>query len=359
MKLIFLSKRHPMDRDLISRPYGRFYHLPHLLAEKGHTVTAVLLSYKKDGMYKKSSGNETWISISAWPTGPFDYIRMLTRIVKETRPDWIVGFSDTYYGILAAFLGEKFGIKSCIDVYDNYESYIPWLKPLHLYWRKAVSKATVVTAAGPQLARHLNTFRPGKKVHVVPMAADPSGFKPLDKVFCRRKLHLPLDKKIVGYCGSIYRNRGVEIMFRAFEQLHNDDPEIEMVLTGRKQKGVHIPAQVQWLGYLPDDQIPIFLNSVDVLLVVNRLSDFGKFSYPVKLYETMKCHIPVVATETEATNWILNNNRDFLSTPEDPTDLAQKIKRLLNLGRFDYGMQNSWVSSCRIFEQALFACSSF
>ena len=185
------------------------------------------------------------------------------------------------------------------------------------------------------------------------MAADPSGFKPLDKVSCRRKLHLPLDKKIVGYCGSIYRNRGIKTIFQAFAELRCQDSNIELFLCGRKEKRVRLPEPVKWLGYLPDDQVPVFLNSVDVLLVVNKLSSFGNFSYPVKLYEAMQCQIPVVASDTPAANWILNNRREFLSIPEDPADLAQKIKPLLKLGRFDYGKQNSWNQSANLFEEAL------
>ncbi len=353
MKLLVICKRRPQGKDLFMRPYGRFYFLPKILVDKGHQIHLMLLSHKNDPPLYECKEGINWVSISLWPRGPVGYLNAAKTMITRIGPDWIIGFSDTYYGILAAFLGEKFGIKSCIDAYDNYESYIPWLKPLHLYWRKAVSKATVVTAAGPQLARHLNTFRPGKKVHVVPMAADPSGFKPLDKVFCRRKLHLPLDKKIVGYCGSIYRNRGIKTILQAFGELRRKDPNIELVISGRKEKGIRLPEQVKWLGYLPDDLVPIFLNSVDVLLVVNKLSNFGKYSYPVKLYEAMQCQIPVVASNTPAANWILNNSRDFLTTPEDPIDLAQKTKSLLNLGRFDYGKQNSWEQSGSIFEEAL------
>jgi glycosyltransferase involved in cell wall biosynthesis len=269
------------------------------------------------------------------------------------KPDWIIGLSDTYFGILAEHIGMKFGIKSGIDAYDNFESYIPWFKPMHHYWRKAVSKATIVTAAGPHLSQFLNTFRPEKKVFVVPMAADPAGFEPMDRTECRQKLHLPLDKKLIGYCGSIYRNRGIDIIFKAFHHLRHQLPQMEMLLTGRKEKGIDLPPRVKWLGYLPDHQMPLVINSVNVLLAVNQLSNYGNFSYPVKLYEAMKCHIPIVATNTPPINWMLKGRTQFLSHPKNPVDLAQKIKSVLNLNRFDYGEQTSWEQSCNIFEKAI------
>lgn len=44
---------------------------------------------------------------------------------------------------------------SCIDAYDNYESYIPWLKLLHVLKRRALSRADLITAAGPNLLKQM------------------------------------------------------------------------------------------------------------------------------------------------------------------------------------------------------------
>ena len=192
-----------MDRDLLLRPYGRFYHLPQLLAAEGHQVTVLVLSYKCDAPVIRRDGTATWISISVVPTGPLAYIRYLTRLIAHTQPDRLVGLSDIYYGILAYSLGRFYGIKSCIDAYDNYESYLPWLKPVHKLWRCALAGANLVTAAGPHLGELMGRQRPHKPVQIIPMAADQPDFRPMDKAACRRRLQLPAGQKIVGYCGSL------------------------------------------------------------------------------------------------------------------------------------------------------------
>src|SRR5690606_22045265 len=46
MRLFFISKRHPQQRDLLERPYGRFHHLPRLLAARGHEVEVALCSHR-------------------------------------------------------------------------------------------------------------------------------------------------------------------------------------------------------------------------------------------------------------------------------------------------------------------------
>lgn len=352
MKILFLSKRRPQGRDLLTRPYGRFFHIPRILSERGHDVCLLLLSYNKEARSRGIQYGMTWITESIFHSGPISYLRCAKKIVEKFKPDWVVGFSDTYYGILAVMLGEKYGIGSVIDAYDNYESYIPWLKPFHRFWRKALAQATLVTAAGPYLAQFLASFRVDKTAHVIPMASDPI-FRPLDRAACRQKLGLPLDRKLLGYCGSLYHNRDVETMFQAFERLNRQVLGLEMVASGRCGKRVRTPEKMRHLGYLPDELVPAFLNSVDVLLVANRLSDFGKFSYPVKLYEAMRCQIPVLAMDTPGANWILRSRKDFLARPGDPDDLASKTKQLLLLDRFDYGDQNTWEESSILFEKVL------
>lgn len=353
MKIIFLSKRHPQGRDLFTRPYGRFFHIPRLLAEMGYDVHLLLLNYRKQPMIDTIQSGIHWHSRSLWATGKASYWSTACSLTDATKPDWIVGFSDIYFGILAEHLGRKFKVKSLIDAYDNYESYLPWCTPLHFLWRRALLQATAATAAGPQLAELLQRSRSGKPVSIVPMAADIPTFMPLDRTACRHDLNLPLDKKIVGYCGSIYRNRGIQTLFDAHEILRNTDRNIDLILTGRKEKGVPLPSSVKWLGYLDDDKIAVFLNSLDAAAVINRVSRFGNYSYPVKLYEAMRCQVPVIATETPSVKWILQNDDRFLARPDDPRDLAEKIRKALTLSRVDYGAQNDWGQSCKAFEEVL------
>ena len=353
MRLLFLCKRRPQHKDLLIRPYGRFYYLPRLLSEKGHEVYILLLDYRFEPSVTIKKGGALWHAESFLQLDPISYLHQAIKLIRKMNPHWIVGFSDTYYGIMAQWLAKKYGIRSAIDAYDNYESYIPWLTPLHWVWRRAIKNADVVTAAGPELAQYLNRFRPHKKVHVVPMAADSTSFRPLDRKECRKKLNLPQDKKLIGYCGSMYRNRGIQIVFDAYEIVRKQKPNTLLVLSGKKQKKIYLPKNSRYLGYLSDDLIPVLLNCMDVLLIPNQLSQFGNFSYPVKLYEAMACQIPVVATATAPAKWILNNKKQFLARPGGTDDMAQRIIEALHLDRFFYGVKNSWENSCDVFETAL------
>jgi glycosyltransferase involved in cell wall biosynthesis len=185
------------------------------------------------------------------------------------------------------------------------------------------------------------------------MAADPDGFEKMSRTACRRKLGLSMEAKFVGYCGSMYRNRGISTLFDAMEEVRKIRPNTGLVLSGRKERHVRLPAWATWLGYLPDDQVPCLLNAVDVLCIINTPSSFGSYSYPAKLYEAMRCGVPLVASDTPPARWILGNREEHLVTPNDPAALAEKLLRVIDMGEADYGPQPSWEDSADRLEQFL------
>ena len=357
LKLLFLCKRRPMGRDLVNRPYGRFFYLPYYLAKRGHDITLLLLSYRQENPVDLRAHGIRWISESMSLGYPGRYLNRLRQLLRVDQPDWVIGLSDTYYGILAQHYGHKYGALSCIDAYDNYESYIPWLKPLHRLWRRALSRADLVTAAGPDLLQYMSLQRNGRPSLVVPMAADPVGFRPMDQEECRRSMGLPVSGKLIGYCGSLHRSRGLEVLFDVFAKLNRIDPEVRLVLSGRKWKNVHAPESAVSLGYIEDDKMPLLLNCMDTLAIINRDSAFGRYSHPVKLYEAMTCQVPVVVAATAATEWILREHPEFLVPVSDAGKLYSRIEFCLKQGRVDYGDIPEWKSSCDVLEQAMFDCN--
>jgi len=330
MRLLALCKRRPQSRDLFTQPYGRFYHLPCLLAKRGHEVHLLLLSYyRNEPPAYRREGNLHLHSISVSPLGPWPYLQKAARLAAELKPDWVIGFSDTWYGILAEHLAKKVGAQSLIDAYDNYESYIPWCKPLHVLWRRALSKANVITAAGPQLGEWMQITSGGKPVHVLEMSADPC-FHPLPKHACRVKLGLPFNKILLGYSGAIHPNRGIQLLFAILAKLKTSFPDIELVVSGRLAKGVSLPSEIRWLGYRPPEDVPLLVNSLDLMLSINKPSAFGNYSYPAKLYEALACGTPVIATNLPATAWVLRMHPLWLADAGDADDFVTKIRAVLS-----------------------------
>jgi glycosyltransferase involved in cell wall biosynthesis len=360
MRLLFLCKRRPQGRDLLTRPYGRFFYLPYHLAQQGYDVTILLLGYDNEPPVHCHAHGMDWYVESLYPLiqtgGPLAYVRRAQVLVQTYKPDWIIGLSDTWYGILAAHLGKKYGVKTLVDAYDNYESYIPWVKPLHWAWRSALRNATVLTAAGPQLATLMSQGREGNPAAIIPMAADPL-FLPIIDDSLRGQFSLQERVPLIGYCGALYRNRGVEVLFQAMKYLLDDIPDAKLVISGRQEQGLEIPETIQnaviQLGYLPDDQMSLLLNAVDVLLVLNLNSAFGNYSYPAKLYEAMRCLKPVVASNTEGTSWILRDHPECLVESGNPEHLARCLGDALSCKTKEYTSNGDWTYSASMLEKLL------
>ena len=83
------------------------------------------------------------------------------------------------------------------------------------------------------------------------------------------------------------------------------------------RSNVRVPAWVHSLGYLDDASVPVLLNSLDTLVVLNRDSQFGNYSYPVKLYEAMSCGLHVTVSRTRSTEWILGDDESLVDTNDD------------------------------------------
>ncbi|WP_223146658.1 glycosyltransferase [Methylomonas albis] len=334
--------------------------MPYYLAQQGHDITLLLLDYHAgDPIYHHAHGIK-WFSVSVQPlkqaSGPMAYLRQAEKIVNTQTPDWIIGFSDTWYGILAAYLGKRYGVKTLIDAYDNYESYIPWFKPLHWLWRHSLRRCTAVSAAGPQLAKLMARSRADNVSTVIPMTADPI-FHPLNDCYVRNRFNLPNGVPLIGYCGSLYENRGVETLFQAMRYLVNQLPEAKLVISGRREQGIKIPIDLRHavieLGYLADDDMPLLINALDVLVVINRHSAFGEYSYPVKLYEAMHCQKPVIASDSAGAKWILQGHPECLADSGDSVNFAKRIHQALSWKTKEYNSSHDWAFSSKLFKDLL------
>jgi len=352
MRLLFLSKRRPQGRDLFHQPFGRFYHLPRLLAERGHDVDLLLLDYGSERPLRRDEGRLTIHSRPAWPATPLGYAQFAASRMRERQHDWVIGCSDIWFGLMAESLGRLRGTRVLIDAYDNYETYHPMVPPLRRLWRRALRRADAVTAAGPQLADYMARTARRAGAEVVPMAAD-DGFLPRDQAACRRAAGLPEDGRLVGYLGAADRRRNMALLLELWPRLKAWAPDLRLVLSGRRERHVQLPEDGLWLGYRPPEQVPLILNSLSLVFVLNRPSSYGDYSYPSKLYEAMACRVPAVAADVPGTAWILRDHPALLASPTSAADFFDKAKAALAMDRCDYRVKPGWSASADRLESIL------
>src|SRR5919198_768813 len=132
MKILVLTKRQYMGKDLLDDRFGRFWELPMELARLGHEVQGISLSYRKrpEGVFTPSidslTERITWQSINLlntpWPGLP-RYLRFARERLRDFQADVIWACSDAYHAIFGYKLARSYSAKLIIDLYDNFESY--------------------------------------------------------------------------------------------------------------------------------------------------------------------------------------------------------------------------------------------
>lgn len=328
MRVLVLSKRQYTGKDLLDDRYGRLFELPAGLAGLGHDVRALVLSYRRRGGLRRTETGVDWQSVDLLPW-PFRYWGELTRAIKDFQPDVIWASSDAIHAVIGAKLHGESGIPLVIDLYDDYEAFgLDRLPGLRSSYRSACRKANGLSVVSESLAEMLHLRGSGGALVKVIGNGVHAGFgHGLDRIASRKLLGLPLDLRLVGTAGSLDASRGIEDLFRAFDNLRSRDPSVRLVVAGpRKGFGDELSGrQVIDLGILPHSQIPSLFSALDVGVVCNRDSAFGRACHPQKLVEMIACRLPVVAASVgEATRLLASSPRN-LYVPGDSRMLAQRL----------------------------------
>jgi teichuronic acid biosynthesis glycosyltransferase TuaC len=331
-----------MSKDLIEDQFGRFWQLPFELARLGHEVTGLTLSYRcrTEGEFigrDESNGVQVpWSSVNLM-RGYFPqierYARRAFEIARQFRPDIIWSCSDAYHAIFGSWLAKKTKARHVIDLYDNFEAFraskVPGVLPA---FRRVVKAAHGVTAFSARLARHVER----SCTRTTPTAVIENGirsdiFRPRDKYGARQRFGLPMGSIIIGTAGALDESRGIETLFQAYQALTYEIDDLHLAVAGPRSSRLTIPGgpRVHDLANLPHENVPEFLNALDLAVICYRNSAQGEISFPQKAYEIVACRIPFVAARVGSMIEFLGKYPDCFFEPENPASLAEAIRRQL------------------------------
>ena len=320
MRICVLTKRQYMAKDLLDDRFGRVRELPLELAKLGHQVVGVCLSYRprpegrENDFASGDSSHVSWLSLNLGLLGVpglSRYPTQVKKIVQDFKPDVIWSCSDAFHAIFGVWLAKRVQTRCVIDLYDNFEAFrasqLPGILPL---FRRAVRDADGVTSFSKRLADHIRlTYGRNKPITVIENGVRKDLFYPRGRDACRQRLGLPKNAQIIGIGGALDRNRGIEILFQAFESLAAEQDGLHLALAGPRQHHLRIPggARVHDLKELPHEEVPLFVNALDLAVICYRRSAQGEFSFPQKAYEIMACRVPLIAAAVGTMNELLRN----------------------------------------------------
>jgi len=184
---------------------------------------------------------------------------------------------------------------------------------------------------------------PDEKLVVAHNGVDLEQFQNIpSKSEARKKLNLPVNKKIVCYSGNMYRGRGIDLLIRVSSRLQ----DVLFLIVGGLESDINIYRDIanekklenfKFVGFVPHNIVPLYLFSADAL-VIPYTSDMTiqdgtnaiGFTSPLKLFEFMASCRPIVATNLPAISEILSDKINALLVGPDSADsLFEGIKRVL------------------------------
>jgi len=355
VRILVLTKRQYTNKDLIDDRFGRLRELPLSLAVKGHSVQGVCLSYSNKNESLIHDGPVVWRSINATSLlfpGLFRFILKARELGRQVDVIWAC--SDSIYGSIGYVLSHALGIPLIFDLYDNFEYFLmarlPVLKQLY---RFVVKRCDAITCVSRPLARLVASYNRKKPTFVLENAVRNDLFMPLNKEACRRILKLPHNARMIGTTGALNRNRGIEILFDAFNLIQEKHDDIHLVLAGPRNIKIPRSPKIHDLGILPLERVPLVMNSLDIGVICNLENEFGKYCFPQKAREFMACDIPIVAAKVGSMQELLSDNKRWLYDPEDSRSLADALANRLEDRRTEYQPLPSWSDIADAFDRII------
>jgi glycosyltransferase involved in cell wall biosynthesis len=245
-------------------------------------------------------------------------------------------------GYVGAGLKERFNVPLVVTAhgYDIYS--LPFKDAA---WRKKIeyvlnSSDAIITVSLRNLEciRELNVHPP---VHIIPNGFRSDLFYPQEMVECRKKLGLPLDRKILLTVGNLEPEKGQKYLVEAIGAIARDRSDILCVIIGmgsekqaleKQIRSSGLEGDIQLAGAKKHEDIPVWINACD-LFVLPSLNEGN----PTVMFEALGCGKPFVGTRVGGVPEIIVSDRyGLLVEPGDPDDLGEKI--LLGLEQeWDHG----------------------
>ena len=180
-----------------------------------------------------------------------------------------------------------------------------------------------------------------KKVLICSDAVDLDIFDiEISKEEARKKIDLPQNVKLLGYCGkftTMGQDKGIDTILQSLRQL---PPDILFIAVGAKPKELKhykklarqygVEEKVRFFIHVDQKKLALYQKAFDVLLMpFPHTKHYAYYMSPLKMFEYMASKRPIIATNLPSIREILSEKNAIIVKPDDPSDLANGIKKIL------------------------------
>jgi glycosyltransferase involved in cell wall biosynthesis len=177
---------------------------------------------------------------------------------------------------------------------------------------------------------------PWDKIHIIPGGVDVQRFQPnLTRRQAREILGWSLDRPILFTPRRLVQRMGLDVLLQALAVVKLQVPEVWLAIAGKgalrdtleqQVQAIGLSQQVHFLGYLPDDRLPIAYQAADLTVMPSQsLEGFG-----LVLVESLACGTPVLCTPVGGMpEIVVPFDPNLMTTDSSIAAIAERLEAIL------------------------------
>jgi len=231
-------------------------------------------------------------------------------------------------GLVAKLLSQKLNIPYVITCHGS-DINLEMPKAKELYIDVLENAAKVIFVSNALLNKAKSFGYSGENSTVIPNGIEPDIFKPLDKE--KIKKELGLNKKVVGFVGGLKKIKRADKFPEIFSYISSMyDAEFLVVGDGELRKDIENECKkrklkVNFVGNVPHENVPYYMNVMDVMILPSRNEGFGVVSV-----EAQGCGVGVVGSSNGGIPEAIGDGGIVVEEGEDfERRFAQAVVKLL------------------------------
>lgn len=139
----------------------------------------------------------------------------------------------------------------------------------------------------------------------------------------------------IGYAGRLAKDKGIDVLLKAFKKIVVKYPEIKLLLAGSDEKGYKAILEQRICDFELDNRV-VFLGQIQDMpsfyakLRIFVLPSVVKEAFGLTICEAMYSGVPVITTDSGAQREIISNDEEGCIVPkENVAALAEALDKLL------------------------------
>jgi glycosyltransferase involved in cell wall biosynthesis len=177
---------------------------------------------------------------------------------------------------------------------------------------------------------------PWRKIHIIPGGVDLTRFQPnLSRQEARTQLNWPQDRVILFTPRRLVNRMGLDKLLTAVAKIKSIIPNVWLAIAGKgpikallEQQATELGLNdsVKFLGFLPDDQLPLAYQAADLTIMPSQsLEGFG-----LVLLESLACGTPALCTPVGGMPEVLEPfSPNLITASPEATDIAERLEEVL------------------------------